>query len=146
MRQMYVHGHCSYKTPACLYAYVHDTDKKTSERACMHAYASININIPYRYTDTDVHMYFWHAYTNRASTSVLYLWQYFWMISGERTFGVLTKIDLMDKGTDAVDVSLLCCAFRKEIYTMLVQNSHEISSLTKLIARKAGKLFSYIEV
>jgi hypothetical protein len=25
--------------------------------------------------------------------------------SGERTFGVLTKIDLMDKGTDAVDVS-----------------------------------------
>lgn len=26
-------------------------------------------------------------------------------ISGERTFGVLTKIDLMDKGTDAVDVS-----------------------------------------
>lgn len=23
---------------------------------------------------------------------------------GERTFGVLTKIDLMDKGTDAVDV------------------------------------------
>jgi hypothetical protein len=25
---------------------------------------------------------------------------------GERTFGVLTKIDLMDKGTDAVDVSL----------------------------------------
>ena len=27
-------------------------------------------------------------------------------LSGERTFGVLTKIDLMDKGTDAVDVSL----------------------------------------
>lgn len=26
--------------------------------------------------------------------------------SGERTFGVLTKIDLMDQGTDAVDVSL----------------------------------------
>ena len=25
--------------------------------------------------------------------------------SGERTFGVLTKIDLMDKGTDAVEVS-----------------------------------------
>lgn len=25
--------------------------------------------------------------------------------SGERTFGVLTKIDLMDQGTDAVDVS-----------------------------------------
>lgn len=24
---------------------------------------------------------------------------------GERTFGVLTKIDLMDKGTDAADVS-----------------------------------------
>jgi hypothetical protein len=28
------------------------------------------------------------------------------VFSGERTFGVLTKIDLMDKGTDAVDVSL----------------------------------------
>lgn len=28
------------------------------------------------------------------------------LMSGERTFGVLTKIDLMDKGTDAVDVSL----------------------------------------
>jgi hypothetical protein len=27
--------------------------------------------------------------------------------SGERTFGVLTKIDLMDKGTDAVDVSYI---------------------------------------
>lgn len=27
--------------------------------------------------------------------------------SGERTFGVLTKIDLMDQGTNAVDVSLL---------------------------------------
>lgn len=26
---------------------------------------------------------------------------------GERTFGVLTKIDLMDKGTDAVEVSCL---------------------------------------
>lgn len=25
--------------------------------------------------------------------------------SGERTFGVLTKIDLMDQGTNAVDVS-----------------------------------------
>lgn len=25
--------------------------------------------------------------------------------AGDRTFGVLTKIDLMDKGTDAVDVS-----------------------------------------
>lgn len=29
-------------------------------------------------------------------------------IPGERTFGVLTKIDLMDKGTDAVDVSFQC--------------------------------------
>lgn len=27
---------------------------------------------------------------------------------GERTIGVLTKIDLMDKGTDAVDVSHFC--------------------------------------
>lgn len=35
--------------------------------------------------------------------------QFIWLIqfSGERTFGVLTKIDLMDKGTDAVDVSFI---------------------------------------
>jgi hypothetical protein len=29
--------------------------------------------------------------------------------AGDRTFGVLTKLDLMDKGTNALDVSL-CCA------------------------------------
>ena len=29
------------------------------------------------------------------------------LLSGDRTFGVLTKIDLMDQGTNAVDVSLL---------------------------------------
>lgn len=28
--------------------------------------------------------------------------------SGERTFGVLTKLDLMDKGTNALDVCLIC--------------------------------------
>jgi len=28
----------------------------------------------------------------------------FIIISGERTFGVVTKLDLMDKGTNAVDV------------------------------------------
>lgn len=35
--------------------------------------------------------------------------QFIWhtKFSGERTFGVLTKIDLMDKGTDAVDVSFI---------------------------------------
>jgi hypothetical protein len=27
------------------------------------------------------------------------------VLSGERTFGVLTKLDLMDKGTNAIDVS-----------------------------------------
>lgn len=27
--------------------------------------------------------------------------------AGERTFGVLTKLDLMDKGTNALDVSFL---------------------------------------
>lgn len=32
-------------------------------------------------------------------------------ISGERTLGVLTKIDLMDKGTDAVDVSRISSCF-----------------------------------
>jgi hypothetical protein len=38
--------------------------------------------------------------------SVIYeLVLYFFVYTGERTFGVLTKIDLMDKGTDAVDVS-----------------------------------------
>lgn len=31
--------------------------------------------------------------------------------SGERTFGVLTKLDLMDKGTNALDVSLLTFFF-----------------------------------
>lgn len=29
------------------------------------------------------------------------------LLLGDRTFGVLTKIDLMDQGTNAVDVSLL---------------------------------------
>lgn len=29
--------------------------------------------------------------------------------AGERTFGVLTKLDLMDKGTNALDVSFLIC-------------------------------------
>jgi dynamin GTPase len=28
--------------------------------------------------------------------------------NGERTFGVLTKLDLMDKGTNALDVSASC--------------------------------------
>lgn len=27
-------------------------------------------------------------------------------VAGERTFGVLTKLDLMDKGTNALDVSI----------------------------------------
>lgn len=31
--------------------------------------------------------------------------------AGERTFGVLTKLDLMDKGTNAVDVSISCSLF-----------------------------------
>ncbi|VFQ94573.1 unnamed protein product [Cuscuta campestris] len=30
--------------------------------------------------------------------------------SGERTFGVLTKLDLMDKGTNALDASIWCSA------------------------------------
>ena len=30
--------------------------------------------------------------------------------AGERTFGVLTKLDLMDKGTNALDVSASCTA------------------------------------
>lgn len=30
---------------------------------------------------------------------------YCFHFAGDRTIGVLTKIDLMDKGTDAVDVS-----------------------------------------
>lgn len=41
--------------------------------------------------------------------------QHFFVVqfSGERTFGVLTKIDLMDKGTDAVDVSQLLIDIEK---------------------------------
>jgi len=31
----------------------------------------------------------------------------FFTILGDRTFGVLTKLDLMDKGTNALDVSVL---------------------------------------
>ena len=34
---------------------------------------------------------------------------------GERTIGVLTKIDLMDKGTDAVDVSHFICFVLKPV-------------------------------
>lgn len=36
----------------------------------------------------------------KASLTLCYIF-----LLGERTLGVLTKIDLMDKGTDAVDVS-----------------------------------------
>jgi hypothetical protein len=44
---------------------------------------------------------------------------------GERTFGVLTKIDLMDKGTDAVGVSSYCICYSyctkvlKQLITLL---------------------------
>lgn len=35
---------------------------------------------------------------------------------GERTLGVLTKIDLMDKGTDAVDVSFIkSLSFKRKV-------------------------------
>ena len=38
------------------------------------------------------------------------------ILPGERTFGVLTKLDLMDKGTNALEVStssVFECFFRK---------------------------------
>jgi hypothetical protein len=45
--------------------------------------------------------------------------------SGERTFGVLTKLDLMDKGTNALDVSPPpsdCCSSQLQLLTFY--NSH----------------------
>jgi hypothetical protein len=33
--------------------------------------------------------------------------EFFCFFPGERTFGVLTKLDLMDKGTNAQDVNFL---------------------------------------
>lgn len=42
---------------------------------------------------------------NRASCRELLNLIWFYGFAGERTFGVLTKLDLMDKGTNALDVS-----------------------------------------
>lgn len=40
--------------------------------------------------------------------------------SGDRTFGVLTKLDLMDKGTNALDVRLLSFSqFLRNYFKML---------------------------
>lgn len=46
----------------------------------------------------------------------LFLWFFFYLLTkflfiGERTFGVLTKLDLMDKGTNALDVRSLALSF-----------------------------------
>ncbi|KAG6393179.1 hypothetical protein SASPL_147414 [Salvia splendens] len=61
---------------------------------------------------------------------------------GERTFGVLTKIDLMDKGTDAVDVSL-----QSLINKTVIELESELSRLGKPIATDAGgKLYMIMEI
>jgi hypothetical protein len=35
---------------------------------------------------------------------------HYFLLTGERTFGVLTKLDLMDKGTNALDVKIFPCS------------------------------------
>ncbi|KAK8523605.1 hypothetical protein V6N12_013690 [Hibiscus sabdariffa] len=58
--------------------------------------------------------------------------------TGERTLGVLTKIDLMDKGTDAVD-SL--------INKTIIELETELSRLGRPIAADAGgKLYTIMEI
>ncbi|RWW76897.1 hypothetical protein BHE74_00014977, partial [Ensete ventricosum] len=64
----------------------------------------------------------------------------------ERTFGVLTKIDLMDKGTDAVDVSI-----QSLISKTVAELEGELSRLGKPIAADAGvsltgKLYAIMEI
>lgn len=43
--------------------------------------------------------------TGKDSDSELFIYLFIFYCLGERTFGVLTKLDLMDKGTNALDVS-----------------------------------------
>jgi len=40
-----------------------------------------------------------------------FMWVFPSFLLGERTFGVLTKLDLMDKGTNALDVRILSNVF-----------------------------------
>ncbi|RRT82141.1 hypothetical protein BHM03_00028696, partial [Ensete ventricosum] len=69
----------------------------------------------------------------------------------ERTFGVLTKIDLMDKGTDAVDVSLFLLSIQSLISKTVAELEGELSRLGKPIAADAGvsltgKLYAIMEI
>jgi replication fork clamp-binding protein CrfC len=65
-------------------------------------YFYLNIKIYVYIIDcTNIHSY------NSLDVLVLTLFCF----SGERTLGVLTKIDLMDKGTDAADVSWISFLF-----------------------------------
>lgn len=42
------------------------------------------------------------------SNNDFYYCTFYLLLTGERTFGVLTKLDLMDQGTNALDVKILC--------------------------------------
>jgi hypothetical protein len=80
---------------------------------------------------------------------VLYKWTV--VDSGERTFGVLTKIDLMDKGTDAVDVSLYDFkAFARYLIAYcsisLLEKSLLRCSLTSLVIFRPTKQLTVVDV
>lgn len=51
-----------------------------------------------------------------------------------RTFGVLTKLDLMDKGTNAVDVSVEFTAI-KHVLPFSKQYSHQLGNIVKQLLR-----------
>jgi hypothetical protein len=50
-----------------------------------------------------------HSWFFSNTFSLIWLFPSF--LLGERTFGVLTKLDLMDKGTNALDVRILSNVF-----------------------------------
>ncbi|KAL0347732.1 UNVERIFIED_CONTAM: Dynamin-related protein 1A [Sesamum calycinum] len=71
---------------------------------------------------------------------------------GERTFGVLTKIDLMDQGTDAVDhletvIKSRIPGLQSLINKTIIDLESELSRLGKPIATDAGgKLYMIMEI
>lgn len=53
---------------------------------------------------------------------------------GDRTFGVLTKLDLMDKGTNALDVSILPALWFFRIQTFSSRMDFVLWMVTKLLS------------
>ncbi|KAK8484696.1 hypothetical protein V6N11_019533 [Hibiscus sabdariffa] len=72
--------------------------------------------------------------------------------TGERTLGVLTKIDLMDKGTDAVDhletvIKSRIPGIQSLINKTIIELETELSRLGRPIAADAGgKLYTIMEI